>query len=154
MKLLPTDIILKIFSYYYSPQSVELMEDIRNFIKTLDEISYIYYYFWVENLPFPIIINSTQDKDWLVRDLYNFTKNYYINWEKIEPLWFKKCLIGNKETRIDLYINNYLVKKKPTIQMRIIWGMLTAKERSMFVKNRKKLMIDNQRKFNIITPAF
>ena len=114
MKQLPMDIIMKIFSYYYSPQPKELMRDIRNYTKTFNEISYIYFTYWIENLPFPMIIHSTHDKQWLYKDLMVYQKR------------------GNlKETNIPF-----------KIQVRIIWAILTPQQRTEFVTERRKIMID------------
>ena len=42
LKKMPTDVINKIFSYYYSPQSKELLDDIKNYTKSLKVIEKIY----------------------------------------------------------------------------------------------------------------
>jgi len=42
LKKLPMDVINKIFSLYYSPQSKELLEDIINYNKTLKIIKEVY----------------------------------------------------------------------------------------------------------------
>ncbi len=42
LKKLPIFVIDKIFSYYYNPQPKELLEDIQNYNKTLNEIQTLY----------------------------------------------------------------------------------------------------------------
>ena len=37
-KKMPTDVINKIFSYYYSPQPKELLDDIKNYISKISNI--------------------------------------------------------------------------------------------------------------------
>ena len=115
MKQLPMDIIMKIFSYYYSPQPKELMRDIRNYTKTFDEISYIYFTYWIENLPFPMIVDSNRDKQWLYKDL------------------LKVC-----QKRESLKAHEI----PPKIHIRIIWAKLTPQQRTEFVTERRKIMID------------
>ena len=115
MKQLPTDVIIKIFSYYYSPQPKELMRDIRNYTKTFNEISYIYFTYWIENLPFPMIIDSKHDKQWLYKDLL-----------KVYPK--RECL---KTQKLPL-----------KMQIRIIWAILNPQQRTNFVTERRKIMID------------
>ena len=72
LKKLPMDIINKIFSYYYSPQPKELLEDIRNYSKTLKIIERLYYDFWIANWPSEFIPTPGQDKDWLINDLFAY----------------------------------------------------------------------------------
>ena len=106
---------MKIFSYYYSPQPKELMRDIRNYTKTFNEISYIYFTYWIENLPFPMIVDSNHDKHWLYNDL--------------SKVYQKKG--GAKVSEVPL-----------KIRLRIIWAILTPQQRSEFVTERRKIMID------------
>lgn len=139
LKRMPEEIIDKIFAYTYSPQSPKLMEDVRNYVKTFDEISYIYYNYWVEGLPFPVVVQTNQDKQWLFRDLFN----NHNEWDS-KP-FSKKGL-------------DFLIKKLFTrnedeeTRIRLIWGILKPEQRENFVTSRKKLMIDGR--LEIIKSAF
>ncbi|MBN20009.1 MAG: hypothetical protein CL678_01890 [Bdellovibrionaceae bacterium] len=129
LKKIPIEIISKIFAYTHSPQSDELTNDIRNYVQTFDEISYIYYNFWIEGLPFPIIVQTNQDKQWLFRDLFNHIQH------------------------LDhFFIGKILKKQKEETKIRLIWGAMTTEQRNEFVEIRKKLMIDDR--LQIIAPAF
>ena len=118
------DIIMKIFSYYYSPQPKHLMEDVRNFSKTLNEINMIYFTYWITNLPFPVTFHSSIDKEWLYRDLLNKMPQFR-SLKKIE----------------------FYIKKQEKI--RIIWGILTPIQRDIFVTERKNAMINRRMVANI-----
>ena len=109
------DVIMKIFSYYYSPQPKELMRDIRNYTKTFNEISYIYFTYWIENLPFPMITYSNHDKQWLYKDLLKVCQ--------------KEGVVRTPEVPLK-------------IRIRIIWAILTPQQRTEFVTERRKIMID------------
>ena len=69
LKKMPTDVINIIFSYYYSPQPKELLDDIKNYTKSLKEIEKIYYDFWIGNWPPAFPLAPGQDKDWLINDI-------------------------------------------------------------------------------------
>ena len=73
MKRLPTEVVDKIFTYYYSPQSEDLLEDIKNYNKTLKAIKKIYYDFWINNWPVPFKPAPNQDKYWLINDIISFS---------------------------------------------------------------------------------
>jgi hypothetical protein len=160
MKKLPTFIIDKIFTYYYTPQPNELLEDIKNYSKTLKTINKLYYDFWVKNWPFELIPPIHQDKDWLINDLFSYTnqdkatmlgyaEKFYGLWIRflIEDIWGKMSLLtpdyshmvnppthGTTEYRkyIDSFIN-CVEKKSSKTQVRIFWGALLPKERDKFV---------------------
>ena len=72
LKKMPMDVINIIFSYYYSPQSKELLEDIKNYTKSLKIIEKIYYDFWIGNWPQAFLPAPGQDKDWLINDIFAF----------------------------------------------------------------------------------
>ena len=136
LKRMPEEIIDKIFAYTYSPQSPDLMEDVRNYIKTFDEISYIYYNYWIEGLPFPIIVQTNQDKQWLFRDLFSCRLV-----SDLKPTCSRLCMHSS-----------FLKEKIEETRIRLIWGLLKPDQRDEFVNTRKKLMIEGR--LEIIAPAF
>jgi hypothetical protein len=71
MNTLPYEIIhSNIIPYTYSPQSTELLSDIRNYVETRDFISTIYFEKYYELLPY----EKDADKNWLLSDIVLFTK--------------------------------------------------------------------------------
>ena len=127
LKRLPTEIINKIFSYTYSPQSPELMQNIQNFKKTFDKINCILYNFWIRDFSFPILVKTNLDKQWLVRDLFNWYPHTQPVWSTLREIKNLKLLANKREETI----------------IRLIWGILTPNERKRFVNERTKLMVKN-----------
>jgi hypothetical protein len=148
LKQLPTEIIDTIFSYTYSPQPQKLMTDVRNFVKTLNEIEHIYYSYWIEGLPFPFMVQTNQDKQWLFRDLFGrfystslklFINKLYKHSEEIPATMWNAKVHQHTHCTTD-GVN----PASAGAGIRVIWGTLTFEQRDLFVEERKKLMIDNR----------
>jgi len=163
LKKLPTDVINKIFSYYYSPQSKELLDDIKNYSKSLKIIEKIYYDFWIGNWPQPFSPAPGQDKDWLINDIICFTNKeratclgyvdeFYGLWIRflLEHIWGHLNLPEethnhilrppNHTEKYRKYIDRFvfgLEKKSSTTQVRFFWGILKPSERNQFVKMKQ-----------------
>ena len=160
LKKSPIDIINKIFSYYYSPQPKELLEDIENYTKSLNIIEKIYYDFWIGNWPQAFLPAPGQDKDWLINDIFAFANkqqatlkgyidDFYGLWLRflLEHIWGKMnlpqtinekmldptCHTDKYRNYIDRFIYG-LEKKNSTTQVRFFWGILNPSERNQFVK--------------------
>ena len=161
MKQMPTDVVNKIFSYYYSPQPPALMEDIRNYTQTINKIQQMYTKEWAHN--------PTEVKDWIINDIWawanqnqatmhGLVEKFYSIWERMEYWWFYKMLppggiaaafVVNPnvrqtcvESRIDSYLSRYLSHKPTAIQIRIFWAALNATERLEFI-NEKLTLFEN-----------
>ena len=92
LKKLPTDVINIIFSYYYSPQPKELLEDIKNYTKTLKTIEKIYYDFWIGNWPPAFPPAPGQDKDWLINDIISFANKEKATMMGYDDEFYGLCL--------------------------------------------------------------
>lgn len=132
---LPNEIIGKILGFYYSPQPIVLMEDIRSFYDFHAEASKYYYRYWIT------VLNSAlnEDRNWLLNDLilflndyiatmYGYTKNYCSVINRLHGLEKKPILQVIKHI-ISLY------DRPVNIQIKVICGLLTPRERGVFLKN-------------------
>jgi len=163
-KKMPTDVINKIFSYYYSPQKKELLDDIKNYSKSLKIIEKIYYDFWIGNWPPAFPPAPGQDKDWLINDIICFANKekatmmgyvdeFYGLWIRflLEHIWGHMNLPErsyemlleppNHTDKYRNYIDRFvagLEKKSSTTQVRFFWGILKPLERNQFVKMKEE----------------
>lgn len=116
---LPYDILhFYIIPYTYSPQSSNLLGDIRNYVDTREKISDIYHYRNRELL----LYERNADKEWLVSDLLLFTKR------------------NNTDLhRKFRYMHNDFIFTKKNIysQFNIFWSFLSSNERNYFIQIRK-----------------
>ena len=165
LKKLPTFVIDKIFTYYYSPQPTKLLEDIKSYSRTLPEITKIYNNFWIKFWPTDLMPPAPgQDNDWLINDIFAYANkeiaimhgytydfyaiwiNYLIKgvWDKMNlqaPKYYnmsKKPIHDNKyKTYIDSFIS-ILEKKNSETQIRIFWGAFTPAQREEFLEQKRK----------------
>jgi len=164
LKKLPTFVIDKIFTYYYSPQSKELLADIKNYNQTLREIKKIYYNFWIKFWPTSLMEPTPgQDKDWLINDIFayanteiaimhGYTYDFYAIWIRylIKGVWDKMNLATPKyynvtkpkyDNKYKIYIDSFisiLEKKNSETQIRIFWGAFTPTQRDEFLKKKRE----------------
>jgi hypothetical protein len=136
MNKLPEDIIFNcIIPYTYSPQSKELLNDIRSFINTLEIISTIYYNEWIIHYK----EEEPEDKNWLINDILNYLKKDLIQYQhfffrnpNVVKLWYKLYSI-NTDFRSERYIE-VLDKMPVECRIRRFWGIFTPDERDDFIK--------------------
>jgi len=130
MNKLPEDIIFNcIIPYTYSPQSKELLNDVRSFTNTLEIISTIYYNEWIiyykEQEP--------EDKNWLINDIFNYSKKDLIHYQpNVLKLWYRLYSI-NTDFKSERYIK-VLDKMPVECGIRRFWGIFTIEERNDFIK--------------------
>lgn len=131
LSCLPKEIIECIIPYTYSPQSVELCEDIRSFTSTLRIIKEKYHQIYLN-------IESENDLEWLSNDILCFMNND------------KPTMLTYTDFYISLYQRLYTYKTytKPQIiyssekicedrfpnDIRIHIGCMTPNERNQFIK--------------------
>jgi hypothetical protein len=166
IKRLPSDISKKICNYIASPQSLELMKDVRNYV-SLYEIITLSYADRVKAQTSGSQMNRSSDKlyEWFGNDLirwanqnqltiFGYKPHYYEILERIEPMWHSSMLPAiyyrlqyptkKRPTswyRIDCYTSRYYNKKTPKTKARIFWGLLKPSERCDFVKKNRKFVI-------------
>ena len=127
---LPEDIKNYIIPFTYSSQPSELLEDIRSFFSTKQEVSYIYFTQWFDST------EEDLDKCWLVNDLFAFANDYnptlYGYLESCYIMFSRNIMLKSSHKRI----NNFLSKlEKETFNKKInvFWGLMTPEERIDFI---------------------
>jgi hypothetical protein len=117
-KALPKDILLYILTFSYKVQNSELLEDIRNFVETKNNICMIYF----ERNKDLLEYEPNADKNWLVNDILVFNK-IHVNMDIYKKMRY--------------LLNEYIfLKKNIHFQFNKFWSMLTPFKRSLFVKIR------------------
>lgn len=136
INLLPNDIILKIISYTYNPQSKQLLQDILSFnetkLKLFSQIFVLNYnwqitrYNWYEinNLHVDYISN-------LVDELLIFMYSK-VNGQNIYNYLSQRSYKYKTREQVNNCINN-IKKKDYKTQINILWGVLKPFERKIFI---------------------
>uniref|UniRef100_A0A6C0HTK8 Uncharacterized protein n=1 Tax=viral metagenome TaxID=1070528 RepID=A0A6C0HTK8_9ZZZZ len=131
MNKLPEDVIFNcIIPYTYSPQSKELLNDIRSFTNTLELISTIYYNEWIIHYQ----EQEPEDKNWLINDIFNYLRSYsvsalFLQNPNIVKLWYRLYSINT-----DFKSERILDKIPVECGIRRFWGIFTPDERNDFIK--------------------
>lgn len=113
---LPIDIDIPQITY--NIQNPELLEDIRNFVETKNDICMIYY----ERNKDLLEYEPNADKNWLVNDIL---------------LFYKLHLNKDIYKKMNYLLNEYIFNKKNIhFQFNKFWSFLDPFKRSLFVKIR------------------
>ena len=137
IKKLPFDIQMLILPYTYNIQNQYLLEDIQHFQKSKTIISKKYVDLNHLELNHPYNLNKQKDSYWFIIDLFIFINDNQAislgNTDFLYLFFYRYPCLENKEM-----VNQYIIqmkKKELEIQINIIWGLLTVKERNDFTKN-------------------
>lgn len=127
---LPIDIVNNIISYTYSPQSKELMNDIKSYFKTKRKVFADYHDMWFDD------IYEDSDKSWLINDLYSFANDYnptiFIYVHSFYAIFARLFMLNANRHKINTYISK-LENEKIDKQINIFWGIFTPEERNDFI---------------------
>ena len=127
---LPEDIKNYIIPFTYSVQSSELLEDIRCFVSSKQEVSCIYFRHWFD---------STEDdaeKCWLINDLFAYANDYnptifgYV--DSFYNIFSRNIMLNKDNEKIKHFIIN-LESENLDKQINIFWGLMTPEERDDFI---------------------
>jgi len=130
IRQLPDDVKNYIIPFTYSPQPNILLEDIRSFISTKQDVSYTYFRHWFD---------STEDdaeKCWLINDLFAFANDYeptifgYV--DSFYNIFSRNIMLKNDKEKIKQFIVT-LESESLDKQINIFWGLLTLEERNDFI---------------------
>lgn len=126
LKRLPIEIVNKIWGYTYSPQPVVLMEDIRDYIESLDYICYYYF----EKF-------SYEDSDYqyrLVYDMFCYISYFSsVSFHSYNDFWMRSIYCKNMDPdQLSEYIYR-LEHNNIDAQIRLLWGLFYPKERAEFI---------------------
>ena len=130
-KKLPIEIIYIILLYLRQPQSVNLLEDISSFSKTIPIITNKYYNKWIIEWQ----SKDGEDINWLENDLILYANEYAPTGICMKPK-FKEILnrLSNVKNRMNIFYN-YAHSKNftPKTRSNILWGLFTPVERDEFI---------------------
>ena len=131
MDKLPKDIIMKIISYTYEFQSKTLLDDIKDYTNTKDEMLYLYYNFWE-------VIWGEADNEgnhWLINDIHAYANNYKASMYGYVDKFYNICkrnIFLKTNQDVDKYII-YLDKQEVKTQINVFLALLTATERNEII---------------------
>ena len=128
---LPQDIINSIIPYTYQPQSEILLQDIRNYSKTINLIRNLYYQYWTVYKGYSEIEGKWQ----LINDIERYANNDVPTMlsfiDKFRHIWFRNFTLNNND-EFDNFIEKFVLKSTPT-QINMFWGILIPQERHEFI---------------------
>lgn len=127
---LPDDLQSYIIPFTYSVQSSELLEDIRSFVSSKQEVSYIYFRQWFDSC------EEDLDKCWLVNDLFAFANDYnptlYGYLETCYTMFSRNIMLKSSHKRINEFLSK-LEKETFNKKINVFWGLMTSEERTDFI---------------------
>jgi hypothetical protein len=126
IKGLPMELIYIILRYTYQPQQTSLLEDVKDYSKSLLEIKDIYYNNWFQ-------IEPGEHLNWLENDIVRYANNDRITnlgpHLKMQDI-LDRSFMNSKLKALPIY-NNYTVNVNVVIN--IFWGLFTVAERKEFI---------------------
>ena len=133
---LPIELLRKITTYCYCPQSDDLLEDIRSYHLTLKVLKDRYHRFWEGNWSVPDIPGEAQVELWLFNDLL-----CYINDGQAVNIAFTDKLhsIWRSHSTLRMLLRqrmSCLKTKTVSNQSRVIWALLSPNERTEFLSQK------------------
>ena len=139
---LPTELILIIRAYSYSPQPIEIRNDLISYFESKKTICTIFSLRYRDLM----IHEINSDLNWLVSDIlcfmnchrasfYNYQKQFY-------NIFKRNYMLRNAENHyINKIVNRACGKKNIRSQINIYWGLLTPEERNTFIEIQKKIRV-------------
>jgi hypothetical protein len=130
---LPQDIQCHILSYIHQPQPSVLLEDIKSFVETKNDLLEKYYEFWVIQLN----MHEPEDRRWLLNDFFYYTNHYKPTMFGYSNAFYRffKRMYGIKTLQaVDTFVRK-LGKKDLDTQINVVLGLFTPRQREDFCTN-------------------
>jgi len=133
---LPKEIQNHIISYTYSTQSIQLVEDIRNYVFSKNIVQTIYYDRWVYTFEY----EEHADHNWLNNDLFG-----YMNEGQATMFGYRARFHDILSRDYSINLNHKLYIKFLRRQYytncvkqtnNLLWGLLKVEERNEFLENQ------------------
>jgi hypothetical protein len=125
---LPYDIIYIIIPYTYQLQNKTLLEDIRHYYKSKNDLLEFYLLIYLSFTP-SSMNNNQYEKYLLVTDLF---MDILFNIRSYKSDFLTRVLLVNTPQQVDRYIF-HLKNKNINSQINILWGLFTPEERTKFM---------------------
>ena len=129
---------MKIVSYTYKFQNQPLLDDIKDYTNTKDELLLLYYNFWVVIWSDPDI----EAPNWLINDIYAYANNYKASMYGYVDKFYNICkrnIFLKTNEDVDKYLI-YLDKQGVQTQINVFLALLTPTERNEIVLYAIKYM--------------
>lgn len=141
LKRVPNEIFIHIWSYTYSPQPANLLEDIRDYPISLEYVLY----FYQERYDF---INDYMY--WIIHDIFGYIS--FFSYDSDETLYtsFWKRAIQCSNMDIDT-LSDYIYRleqNKIETQVRLLWAMLYPSERVDYLDSIETFIEDEEEDYD------
>ena len=127
IQMLDHDLQQKILSYTYSCQPRHLLDDIRDYITSLENTKE---YYFSKYMVEPEDFYYKTDLVWLLDDINEYISTNIFQLNNYE-FWRRSYMLRNStEDDINYYVTFTFYKKEIEIQINFLWGLLTPSERA------------------------
>lgn len=134
LQLLPEELIIYIISYTYSPQTLKLTNDIRNFVASNNILQELYYERWMHTFEY----EENANQNWIDNDLIGYMNQG------------QATMHGYRKNFYDIIARNYFVNEKMHKNFSrsirhsnsvkrtnsLLWGLFTIEERNDFLEKQ------------------
>ena len=136
---LPTELVSIIISYSYSPQPIEIRNDILSYFESRTIIRSLFYLRYQDLMPY----ERNADMNWLVSDILCYMNRNRATFYKYQDQFYEICkrtymLRGVENDTIRKIVNDSR-NKNIFFQFRVYWGLLNSDERNHFIEIQKKI---------------
>lgn len=132
-KGLPMELIYIILRYTWTPQSSDLLEDVKSYVFTIKQIKDRYYNYWKRSQPF-------ESFNWLENDILmyaNKNRPLMSSWIDVKMISIlSRSIIYSKLMELPIYNGNVNVE----IVINTLWGLFTVDERLEFIEHKGYLL--------------
>ena len=136
---LPTELILIIRAYSYSPQPIEITKDVISYFESKAIIRSMFSERYVDLMPY----ERDADMNWLVSDILCFMNNncatYYRYQDKFYEICKRNYMLRDAEHPRIKRIANRANYRNIFFQFNVYWGLLNSDERNRFIELQKKI---------------
>ena len=136
---LPIELISIIISYSYSPQPIEIRNDILSYFESKAIIRNLFYqrYMYIASY------EKDADMNWLVSDILCFMNCNRATYYKYQDQFYAICkrnyMLRDADHPRIKRIANRAHYKNIFFQFHVYWGLLTPTERNHFIEIQKKI---------------
>uniref|UniRef100_A0A6C0HYZ9 Uncharacterized protein n=1 Tax=viral metagenome TaxID=1070528 RepID=A0A6C0HYZ9_9ZZZZ len=145
---LPNELVLKIWSYTYSPQPSNLLEDIRDYSSSFDVICYYYFTKLMEDYGNDFLFHTYIN--WAIHDIVDyisfFKNDYEIILNETDYSVWRRCFQCKNMNTLELegFIYKFEKGSLDNTKLRFLWGLLQPNERKEFIEDYEEFLFDDE----------
>ena len=136
---LPIELISIICSYSYSPQPIEIRNDILSYFESRTIIRQLFSCRYKDLMPY----ERYADMNWLVSDILCFMNRHRATFHRFQDQFYDICkrnyMLRERENESIHKMVNNARNRNIFFQFHIYWGLLTPDERNRFIEIQKKI---------------